>query len=78
MTKLMVDETLPGRLAGLECPVELCDASGRVVGAFIPAALHTFYDEMEPQISEEELNRREREGGGRTLDEILADLEKRA
>jgi hypothetical protein len=27
-------------------------------------------------ISEEELDRREREGGGRTLAEILADLEK--
>jgi len=78
MTKLMVDETLPGRLAGLENPVELCDASGRVVGAFIPAALRTFYDDMEPQVSEEELKRRSREESGRSLAEILADLEKKA
>ena len=33
---------------------------------------------MEPQVSEEELDRRQREGGGRTLDEIMADLEKRS
>jgi hypothetical protein len=33
---------------------------------------------MEPKISEEELSRREQQGGGRPLSAILADLEKMA
>jgi hypothetical protein len=35
-------------------------------------------DDLEPKISEEELQRREQEGGGRRLKEIMTDLEKRA
>jgi hypothetical protein len=78
MTKLTVDETLPAQLTGRKFPAELCDASGRVIGAFIPVALGWVYEGLEPQVSEEELDRRGREEGGRTLAEILADLEKRA
>ena len=78
MTKLMVDETLPAQLTGREFPAELCDASGRVIGAFIPVALRCVYEDLEPQVSEEELERRSREEGGRSLAEILADLEKNA
>lgn len=56
--------------------VEICDESGRVIGRFRPAV----YDDpaAQPQISEEEMQRRAREGGGRTLAEIMADWEKRA
>jgi len=78
MTKLMVDETLPGRLAEREFPAELCDSSGRVIGAFIPVSLRDVYDCLEPQVSEEELERRSREESGRSLADILADLEKNA
>ncbi|MGH7139852.1 MAG: hypothetical protein ACREHD_29285 [Pirellulales bacterium] len=56
--------------------VEICDESGRVVGRFRPAV----YDDpaAQPQISDEEMERRFAEGGGRTLAEIMADWEKRA
>ena len=78
MTKLTVDESLPAQLAEREFPAELCDASGRVIGAFIPVAFRCFYEDLEPQVSEEELERRSRDEGGRSLAEILADLEKSA
>lgn len=51
--------------------VEICDESGRVVGRFRPAV----YDDpaAQPQISDEEMDRRLAEGGGRSLAEIMTD-----
>ena len=76
MNRLVVD---PATLAGLRDvrqALELCDDSGRVVGHFIPTVDHSQYSELEPQISEDELDRRERIRGGRSLAEILNALEK--
>ena len=78
MTKLIVDSATGAKLAGARKPLELCDDSGHVLGHFIPAADESRFSPLDPQISEEELDRREREGGGRALADILADLEKRA
>lgn len=36
MTKVMVDAATQERLLGLKEPLELCDESGRVLGAFTP------------------------------------------
>lgn len=77
MNRLVVD---PATLAGLRDvrqTLELCDDSGRVVGHFIPTVDRSQYSELEPQISEDELDRRERIRGGRSLAEILTALEKR-
>jgi hypothetical protein len=49
-----------------------------VVGRFVPTVDHSECAELEPRVSEEELDRRERAGGGRPLANILADLEKRS
>lgn len=74
MPRIIVDEHLHNRLMGLISPVELCDASGRILGRFVPAA--TDYGPVELQVSNEELEQRAREGGGRPLRDILADLER--
>ncbi|HEY3967922.1 MAG TPA: hypothetical protein VGM05_25390 [Planctomycetaceae bacterium] len=78
MTKVIVDPTTGAKLALARDPLELCDDSGHVFGHFIPLPEGNGQSLMEPQVSDEELDRRAREGGGRTLDEILADLGKKA
>lgn len=53
--------------------LELCDPLGLVIGHFVP----TGASHVEIEISEEELDRREMAGGGRSLNEILSGLESR-
>ena len=66
MTRILFDEVLRQKLLDLRQPLELCDETGRVVGRVTPA---------EPQLSEEELQRREQEPDFSTA-EVLAHLEK--
>jgi hypothetical protein len=73
MPKLIIDSTLHEKLLTLTHAVELCDSQGRVVGRYTPVP-----SGRGPQISEEEIQRRKSQEGGRTLAEILADLEKRS
>ena len=75
MQKIIADSELPQKLQKVMHPVEVVDHTGRVLGVFKPDLSQ--YEGLEPDISEEELDRIAREGGGRTLAEILADLEKR-
>ena len=79
MGKLVVDATLHEKLQQAADALELVSPDGRTLGYFMPAELSAEW--LQPTISEEELDRREkevREKGGRTLSEIMADLEKRA
>jgi hypothetical protein len=57
MSRLIVDARLPDKLPTLVYPVELCDSSGRVLGRFFPQLDPSEYN-LEPQIGEEELERR--------------------
>lgn len=75
MVQIVIDPTTQKRLAGVAHVAQMCDESGQVIGYFV-APGNVF--RLEPQVSEEELDRREREGGGRPLSDILADLRKRA
>jgi hypothetical protein len=79
MTRLVVPDTLRARLEDCTESVRLCDESGHVLGYFLPAEIYdrTLYDGVEPPISDEEFRRRASEPGGRTLAEILADLQVR-
>jgi hypothetical protein len=79
MTKLIVDESLRARLEDFTESVQLCDERGHVLGYFLPAEIYdrTLYDGVEPPISDEEFRRRVSEPGGRSLAEILADLQAR-
>lgn len=76
MSRLIVDTSVEAQLAGAHETVELCGPSGRLLGHFIPAVDYSKRG-GQPYISEEELKRREQQGGGRSLAAILADLEKR-
>jgi hypothetical protein len=78
MTKIVVDPATLSQLRAAHEVVALCDDAGHVVGHFHPVASPDKPKRLEPQISEEEIRRRLRQGGGRSLTEIKADLEKRA
>jgi len=75
MNRVVVDPTTLNTLGNLHEPSELCDAAGRVLGYFTPAAGKSQYAGVQSPTPPEELARRSREGGGRTLREIVADLE---
>ena len=75
MSTITIDPSLSEKLRILVQPVVLCDESGRVLGRYIPDARP---ETSQPQIGDEEMARRKQEGGGRTLDAILRDLEGRA
>jgi hypothetical protein len=71
MVQVVVDATMQSKLHNFSQPVELCDTTGRVLGRVIPA------DDLVPQVSEEELDRREQANENRyTTAEVLAHLEK--
>ena len=77
MSKLVIaDESMAAKLGKTDEPVMICTPDGRVLGYFTPTPPARL--KLEPQISEEELLRREQKGGGRKLADILRDLEKRA
>ena len=75
MTKVVIDAVLRNKLGNLAEAKQFTDESGQLLGHFLPVAAAP---RREPQISDEEIQRRLRQGGGRPLSEILADLEKRA
>jgi hypothetical protein len=45
-----------------------------VLGHFVPLVEQAISPMLEPQIGEDEIRRRELQGGGRSLAEIMADL----
>jgi hypothetical protein len=77
MVKLTLDPETAAKLSGVQQRVQLCDASGKSLGWFQPAFRREEFEGLEPPFSEEELRAAEQEQGGRTLDEILADLDRR-
>ena len=79
MTHITLPDSVSAMLRGLQSGAEIHDESGQLLGHFIPAVDKSLYDQVEiPEFTEEELRRMENEPGGRSLDEILKDLEKRA
>ncbi len=77
MTRLILNHDLLSRLGPLDKPLEICDETGHTLGFFKPLPDREQYRNLEPLISEEEMERRRHEDGGRTLQEILRDLEGR-
>jgi hypothetical protein len=70
MCQVIVDPATLQQLRLARTTLELIDTSGEVIGHFVPAVPPG----REPTITEEELQRRERRGGGRPLAQILSDL----
>jgi hypothetical protein len=76
MSIVIVQEPLTSKLDQANAPIEVCAADGRVLGYFTPAKPQKRH--LQPPATEEELERRFRTGGGRSLQQIKADWEKRS
>lgn len=71
----MLDMTFSSQLHGLSEVAELCDPSGRVIGRFVPVLDLSDWEPASPDVSEEELDRRERSSQWYTTAEVLAHLD---
>ena len=80
MTRIVLDRATLARLHDLKEGLEFCDESGETLGFFQPAPSRdrSLYATAQVPATEAELNKLEKQPGGRTLAEILADLESRA
>jgi hypothetical protein len=78
MTTILLDDALSEKLNGLKVEIELRDETGKVVGHVLPADKYQslLYAWAKNRLSDEELKRRSEEPGGRSLAEILAELER--
>jgi hypothetical protein len=76
MTRVVIDQSIRSKLNDLGGQIDLCDEAGRTVGYFLPADLHhkLILAWAKADVSDEELERRRKEPGGRTLQEIWRDL----
>jgi hypothetical protein len=77
MTRVLVDDTMLQKLHNLRQPLELCDATGKVLAEVMPKFDPSEWEPVEPQLSEEELRRRESSSKRTyTTAEVLAHLER--
>ena len=76
MTRVVLDKEILAKLLNLSIRLEVCDESGRTLGYFQPFVDRSLYRNVQVPVSEEELDARQRVLGGRSLEEILHDLEK--
>lgn len=76
MSIIIVHDPLKKTLANADSPLEVCSSDGQLLGYFTPAKQRKL--NLDPGISDEEIERRFASGGGRPLANILHDLEKRS
>ncbi len=76
MTRVTIDAATWEKLVSLREAADLCDEKGRIVGRFQPGPPRDADGNIIIPISEEELDRRSQETGGRPLKDILNDLSK--
>jgi hypothetical protein len=77
MTRVTIDTATFMKLLGVREDAELYDEKGRLVGYFSPGPPRDAEGNAIIPISDEELERRSKEGGGRPLNTIWQDLSKR-
>ena len=76
MTQLILDASMRSKLFELKQNLELCDESGQVLARLIPVVDSSSFEPREPQVSDEELRRREQSDEKTyTTAEVLAHLE---
>jgi hypothetical protein len=78
MTKITVDPTTSALIRWVKEPVQFVDEDGLLLGTFTPIDKKSLYREVEVPVTDAEIRRRSEQSGGRTLAEILADLEKQS
>jgi hypothetical protein len=77
MMQITVDGVMQAQLENAINPLEVRDTSGRLLGHFVPTLSAPKSGRGGPTITHEEMDRREKAGGGRPLAAIIADLERR-
>ena len=76
MKQITLDPAMLAKLGNLHQPAELHDESGHFLGYFTPTLDPSLYQNVDIPFSNEELDQASRQGGGRLLKDIMADLEK--
>jgi hypothetical protein len=77
MTQITLDAQVSQQLLNFCQPIELFDPSGRALGHFVPRIDLSEWEPVSPDISDEELDRRENsKEKHHTTEEVLAYLEK--
>ena len=74
MSRIILDASVSNQLDNLSQMVDLCDPSGRVLGQFVPVFDPSEWEVVGPELSEEELNRREQSEESYSTLEVLAHL----
>jgi hypothetical protein len=74
MTRIVLDASVSNQLHALTQPAELCDPTGKVLGRFVPAIDLSQWEPVSPDVSEEELDRREQSTEWYTTEQVLARL----
>jgi hypothetical protein len=74
---ITVDEATASLLRWVNQPVKILDQEGRWIGTFEPVGKTDRYHGIECPFTEEEIEQFQQQEGGRSLAEILADLEGR-
>ena len=78
MTRLVLDAETIGKLCAAHERVEVCDVNGQTLGYFLPSTDRGLYKIFDCPFTEEEIERARNEPGGRSLQEILTDLQELA
>jgi hypothetical protein len=73
MDQIIVDDSFTRQLPAALGPCLVLDSTGNRLGCFTPDVAQR-YQGLGASVSDEELDRRERAGGGRALADILRDL----
>lgn len=79
MSKVIVDDALKSQLQGLESATEFCSPEGRPLGYFVTVAeyMDLLYARARERFTPDQIEQLRRQEGGRTLAEIMRDLEAR-
>ncbi len=72
MSRITVSRELKEQLQRVKSLAELCDENGEVIGCFVPERERSC---LEPQVSEEELKRREKSTEWYTTEQVIRHLE---
>jgi hypothetical protein len=78
VSELIFDSVTLEKLRHVNERMEIRDQKGELIGYFSPRIDRSLYDSVDIPVDDDELRRRAQKGGGRTLTEILAELERRA
>jgi hypothetical protein len=73
MSVMIVSEAMKAQLTAAESSIKVCSSDGNVLSYFTPAKAKRL--NLDPGITDDEMLARVAAGGGRSLTEILAELE---